>query len=397
MRKKQIAIIGGGPAALMLACNLDTDKYHVSIYEKNAALGRKFLVAGKGGFNLTHSEEQEQFADRYTPRTFIQPFLQAFSNSDFREWLYAIGIETYVGTSKRVFPVKGIKPIEVLKAIEVQLQKNKVSIHHQHEWKGWKGEALFFENQGKPVMLKPDLTVFALGGASWKVTGSDGSWAPYISEKGIRVNPFFPSNCAYQVNWDSDFIKKHAGHALKNAEFHCGGTYRKGEVVLTEFGIEGSGVYPLSGAVRKGLSEQGTAQISIDLKPDLNLEEVKTRLENKGNLSVKNVLEKKLNLAPVQMELLKTHTSKEAYHDPERLSRAIKQLTLTVCGLAPIDEAISTVGGIALEELSDHLELKKLPGHYAIGEMTDWDAPTGGYLLQACFSMGYALAKHLNK
>lgn len=380
----------------MLACSLDSGRYEISIYEKNAALGRKFLVAGKGGFNLTHSEDQTQFSDRYAPKSFIQPFLQAFSNSDFREWLRSIGIETYVGTSKRVFPVKGVKPIEVLKAIEAQLLNNHVSVHYQYEWKGWKGKDLLFENQGKPVTLNPDVTVLALGGASWKVTGSDGSWTHYLSEKGISINPFSPSNCAFQVNWDKDFMKTYAGSALKNVEFSCGTLVRKGEAVLTEFGIEGSGVYPLSGAVRKGLSEQGAAQISIDLKPDLSLEEIKARLENKGNLSVKNALEKKLNLTPVQIELLKINTSKEDYHHPERLAMAIKQITLTVCGLPPIDEAISTVGGIAIEELSQHLELKKLPGHYAIGEMIDWDAPTGGYLLQACFSMGYALAKHLN-
>jgi uncharacterized flavoprotein (TIGR03862 family) len=394
VNKKDIIIIGGGPAALMLACSLESSQFNIAIYEKNAALGRKFLVAGKGGFNLTHSEELRQFADRYTPKPFIEPFLQAFSNSDFREWLRAIGIETYVGTSKRVFPVKGIKPIEVLKTMEAQLSKNHVSVHYQHKWKGWQGEELVFENQGKQVTLKPDITVFALGGASWKVTGSDGSWTTYFSEKGIDLKPFSPSNCAYQVNWNNDFIKKYAGSALKNAEFSCGALVRKGEAILTEFGIEGSGVYPLSGAVRKALSEQGAAKLSIDLKPDLSPEDIKARLENRGKLSVKNVLEKKLNLTPVQIELLKLHTSKEDYNDPERLALAIKQVTLTVCGLPPIDEAISTVGGIRIEELSEHLELKKMPGHYVIGEMIDWDAPTGGYLLQACFSMGYALAKY---
>lgn len=380
----------------MLACSLNPGKYEISIYERNAALGRKFLVAGKGGFNLTHSEEQGQFADRYTPKAFISPFLQTFSNSDFREWLKSIGIETYVGTSKRVFPVKGIKPIEVLKAIEAQLLKNRVSLHYQHEWKGWQGEALLFESQGKPLTVRADLVVLATGGASWKVTGSDGSWAAFLSGKGILVNPFYPSNCAYQIQWDQHFIQKYAGSALKNCEFSCGGTTRKGEAVLTDFGIEGSGVYPLSGAVRKALSEQGSAALIIDLKPDLGLGEITARLESKGKLSVKDALEKKLNLTPVQTELLKLHTSKDDYHDPKRLASVIKRLTLTVCGLTPIDEAISTVGGVAIEELSEDLELKKLPGHYVIGEMIDWDAPTGGYLLQACFSMGFALAKHLN-
>lgn len=396
MYKPTIAIIGGGPAALMLACSLDPEKYRVSIYEKNAALGRKFLVAGKGGFNLTHSEDAVQFADRYTPRSFIHRFLEVFSNADFRWWLKTIGIETYVGTSRRVFPVKGTRPIDVLKAIEARLLNNKVSLHYRHEWRGWQEKALLFENEGKRVTLKPDLTVFATGGASWKVTGSDGSWMDFLSGKGVRLNPFFPSNCAYQIGWDKDFINNYAGSAIKNAVFRCGTLTRKGEAILTDFGIEGSGVYPLSGAVRKALSEQGSAALVIDLKPDLDHQELRFRLENKGRLSVRAVLEKKLNLTPIQTELLKRHTTKDEYNSPQHLAYAIKNLKLTVSGLAPIDEAISTVGGIAVDELSADLELKKLPGHYAVGEMIDWDAPTGGYLLQACFSMGYALAKHLN-
>ncbi|MES2132375.1 MAG: TIGR03862 family flavoprotein [Bacteroidota bacterium] len=412
IHKKHIAIIGGGPAALMLACSLDSNKFNISLYEKNAALGRKFLVAGKGGFNLTHSEELKQFASRYDPKAFIEPFLQQFSNTDFRKWLSEIGIETYVGTSKRVFPVKGIKPIEVLKAIENKLSQNQVSVFYQHEWKGWKNDQLVFENNHQLIQQKADITIFALGGASWKVTGSDGTWTHYFKEKNITVNSFYPSNCAYQVNWDKDFIKKYAGSALKNAEFSCGSLKQKGEAVLTDFGIEGSGVYPLSRAIREELiphhapeqemlnqvqyNSKKFAQLQIDLKPDLSFEDIKSRLESKGNLSVKAVLEKKLNLTDVQIDLLKTMTSKEDYNDPEKLAAAIKALSLTVPGLAPIDDAISTVGGIAVEELTKHLELKKLPQHYCIGEMIDWDAPTGGYLLQACFSMGYTLAEHLN-
>lgn len=403
MHKKHIAIIGGGPAALMLACCIDTTKYGVSLYEKNAALGRKFLVAGKGGFNLTHSEPQEQFADRYYPKHFIEPFLTQFSNTDFRNWLSSIGIETYVGTSKRIFPVKGIKPIEVLKAIEKKLLSNHVTIQYNHEWKGWEGDQLIFENDHQLITQKADLTVFALGGASWKVTGSDGSWLPLFEEQHITTLPFFPSNCAYRVNWDKDFIKKHAGSALKNSEFSCGHLKRKGEAILTEFGIEGSGVYPLSKAIREALmlnqvqhGDASSAQLCIDLKPDLSFEDITSRLENKGSSSVKTILEKKLNFTPVQIDLLKMVTSKEDYNTPETLAAAIKSFPLTITGMAPIDEAISTVGGIASEEVTEQLELKKLPGHYCMGEMLNWDAPTGGYLLQACFSMGYAVAKHLN-
>ncbi len=382
---------------MMLACFINTGKYEVSLYEKNAALGRKFLVAGKGGFNLTHSEDLMQFADRYYPKEFFEPFLEHFSNRDFRNWLTTIGIETYVGSSKRVFPVKGIKPIEVLKAIEKKLMENKVPVFYNHEWKGWDEANLVFENKDHRSIVTPDIAIFALGGASWKVTGSSGTWTNYFKEKNITLNPFYPSNCAHKIGWDEAFIKKYAGQALKNCEFKCGNVIKKGEAVVTEFGIEGSGIYPLSKALRDQLIASGSAKLSIDLKPDLNAEDIKLRLENRGNSSIKNVLEKKLNLTPGQIELLKLNTTKEEYNNVTALTAFIKSLTLTVTGFAPIDEAISTVGGVVINELTKDLELKKLPQHFCIGEMIDWDAPTGGYLLQACFSMGYSLAGYLNK
>ncbi len=394
--KKHIAIIGGGPAALMLACSIDSGKYTVSLYEKNAALGRKLLVAGKGGFNLTHSEDLQQFANRYYPRNFIEPFLAQFSNTDFRVWLSSIGIDTYVGTSKRVFPVKGIKPIEVLKAIENKLIQNQVSVFYHHTWKGWETNQLIFEKEHQLLTQPADITVFALGGASWKVTGSDGTWTPYFEEKHISTLPFYPSNCACEISWNKPFVERYAGQALKNAVFSCGTVSNKGEAVITQFGIEGSGLYPLSGEIRQQLSTQREALVRVDLKPDLIKEEIFARLENKGNLSLKNVLEKKLNLSELHIALIKLQTTKEEYQNNVILTDRIKSLPLSLVGLAPLDEAISTVGGIAPEELTENLELKKLPQHYCIGEMIDWDAPTGGYLLQACFSMGYALAKHLN-
>ena len=418
MSKQNIAIIGGGPASLMLACSLDANKFNISIYEKNAALGRKFLVAGKGGFNLTHSEDLVQFAKRYHPKEFIEPFLCHFSNTDFRNWLKQIGIETYVGTSKRVFPIKGVKPIEVLKAIESQLQKNKVSIFYNHTWQGWDDEELLFSHHNEVIKTKPDLVVFALGGASWKVTGSDGSWTSYFNEKGIQINKFYPSNCAYKINWNPTFIKTYQGSPLKNCEFTSGNISRKGEAVITEFGIEGSGIYPLSPEIRKQLirpnishpelvsgaheilkqvQHDGVAKLYIDFKPDLTLEEIIERIENKGKFSIKEVLEKKINLSDTQIELLKTYSSKEEYNNVQILSQHIKSFPLHIVGLAPMDDAISTVGGISLNEVTDGLELKKLPNHYCLGEMLDWDAPTGGYLLQACFSMGKFLADKLNR
>lgn len=398
MSKQNIAIIGGGPASLMLACSLDANKFNISIYEKNAALARKFLVAGKGGFNLTHSEDLTQFAERYHPKEFIEPFLNHFSNADFRNWLKSIDIETYVGTSKRVFPIKGIKPIEVLNAIEAILKKNNVSIYYNHQWKGWSNEQLIFQtSKNQTLNITADIVVFALGGASWKVTGSDGNWTNYFNEKGITTNKFYPSNCAYQINWNKLFIKTYQGQALKNCEFTCGSISRKGEAVITEFGIEGSGIYPLSPEIRKQVQQDKSAKLYIDFKPDLSIEEIKNRIENKGKLSIKDILEKKINLSATQIELLKTSSSKEDYNDLEFLSKRIKSYPLNVVDFAPIDDAISTIGGIPLNEVNNHLELKKWPNHYCIGEMLDWDAPTGGYLLQACFSMGKFLADKLNQ
>lgn len=420
MNKKNIAIIGGGASALMLACSLDASKYTVSIYEKNAALGRKFLVAGKGGFNLTHSENIEQFTERYHPKQFIEPFLKHFSNADFRDWLKSIGIETYVGTSKRVFPVKGIKPIEVLNAIESVLKKNNVSIHYNHEWKGWKNNDLIFSHDNDTKIIKPDYVIFALGGASWKVTGSAGNWKSYFEEKGIEINSFYPSNCAYKINWNQELLKQISGQALKNCEFYCGNMHKKGEAVLTDFGIEGSGIYGLSKEIREQLinynqrhpelnsgsnemlnqvqddQTKSVAELFIDFKPELSIQEIQSRFEHRGKLSVKDVLEKKLNLSITQIQLLKHKTKKEEYNQPEIISQLIKKFPLILTDFAPIDDAISTVGGIGLEEVNDTLELKKLPNHYCMGEMLDWDAPTGGYLLQACFSMGKFVADKLN-
>jgi uncharacterized flavoprotein (TIGR03862 family) len=396
LSKQSIAIIGGGPASLMLACSLDASKFNISIYEKNAALGRKFLVAGKGGFNLTHSETVEQFVERYHLKEFIEPFLRHFSNTDFRDWLKSIGIETYVGTSKRVFPIKGIKPIEVLNAIECVLKKNNVSIHYNHEWKGWKNNDLIFSHNNDTKVINPDYVIFALGGASWKVTGSAGNWTSYFEEKGIEINSFYPSNCAYKINWSQELLKQISGQALKNCEFSCGAIHKKGEAVLTDFGIEGSGIYALSKEIRDQLIRDKKAELFIDFKPELSLQEILSRFENKGKLSIKDVLEKKINLSSVQIQLLKYQTTKEKYNQPEIISQLIKKFPLILTDFAPIDDAISTVGGICLEEVNENLELKKLRNYYCVGEMLDWDAPTGGYLLQACCSMGKFVADKLN-
>jgi uncharacterized flavoprotein (TIGR03862 family) len=395
--KKTIAIIGGGAAALMLASELDTQFYDVTIYDKNAALGRKFLVAGDGGFNLTHSEAAESFISRYTPATLFENCFSSFTNIDLRNWLNNIGIETFVGSSKRVFPLKGIKPIDVLTSILNVLKKKNIAIKTKYNWQGWnKNNELVFENNNQVLLVTADMVVFALGGASWKVTGSDGNWTTFFSKKGIDIIPFQASNCAYEIKWPNEFIAIAEGTSLKNISLKCNDKEKKGEVVITKFGLEGGAIYALSAEIRKQLNRTGTAQLFIDLKPTLSIAEIKNKISNKGNKSLSKHLENELKFTSVQIALLKAVLSKDDFTNSTILSQKIKNLPLTITSTAPIDEAISTVGGISLNEIDSNFQLKKLPKHYVIGEMLDWDAPTGGYLLQGCFSMGHYLAKRLN-
>ena len=394
--KRAIAIIGGGPAAMMLASVLDGQKFDVTIYEKNASLGRKFLVAGDGGFNLTHSEELEKFISRYTPSSFFENIISSFTNNDLRNWFHNIGIETHVGSSKRVFPLKGIKPIDVLNAILNVFKKKNVSIKTGHTWKGWKNNELLFETSDQSVTVKADITIFALGGGSWKVTGSDGTWTNYFAEKGIDIIPFQASNCAYEIKWRKEFISIAEGKSLKNISLKCGSKEKKGELVITKFGLEGGAIYALSPEIRKRLNSTNSAQLLLDLKPSLTLVEIKNKISHRGNKSITKHLENELNLNEVQIALLKSIISKEDFTNIETLSEKIKNLPLLITSASPIDEAISTVGGISLTEIDNTFQLKKLSNNYAIGEMLDWDAPTGGYLLQGCFSMGHYLAKKLN-
>lgn len=395
--KPTIIIVGGGPAAMMLGCTLDTEKCNVTIYEQNASLGRKFLVAGKGGFNLTHAEEIEAFKNRYTPSNFVAPFIQQFTNVNFIQWLATLGITTYVGTSRRVFPTKDIKPIAVLNAIKNKLIANNVTIHYNHTWQGFNNaNELQFLTNGTNITVNATYVVFALGGGSWQVTGSNATWHNYFSQKKINVLPFIPSNCGYTINWDINLLKLIEGTPIKNSTFSCGTSCRKGEAIITSYGVEGSGIYPLSTAIRVQLQQTGTAQLYLNFKPDLTLEQIQQRLTG-SKLSMKDKLQKLLNLSATQVALLKHITTKETYTNPEYLSKLITTYPLLITDTTTLDEAISTVGGIALDELTTDLELTKLPHHYCLGEMLNWDAPTGGYLLQANFSMGYSLAKHLNE
>ena len=380
---------------MLLAAFIDTDAYALTIYEQNKTPGRKFLVAGDGGFNLTHGSPIAAMAAQYEPAGFLDEALHSFSNDDLRSWLDGIGIKTFEGSSKRIYPLQGIKPIAVLQAILKHLHERGIHIQTECKWLGWNSDnALLFENKA-PV--KTDITVFALGGGSWKVTGSNGLWLDVFKEKGISVTPFLAANCAFQVSWPQELLQAHAGKPLKNIAISCGGKTAGGEVVLTGFGLEGNAIYALSSEIQKALETEGNALIAMDFKPMWSLEQVLQKLLAGKNQNIQQILKTDLKLSSAAIQILKSQLSKTAYLDPVQLATAIKQLPLRINASADIDEAISTSGGIALDAIDADFQLKALPSQYCIGEMLNWNAPTGGYLLQACFSMGVALAKHLNR
>lgn len=392
--KKSVVIVGGGPAALMLAAFIDPQQYSVALYEQNKAVGRKFLVAGKGGFNLTHSEPLDVFTERYTPPDFLRPALQSFSNEHLRTWLAQIGLPTFVGSSKRVYPLKSIKPIEVLNKILKVLHDKHVSIHTEAIWTAWAPDGSLLFEQHPPV--KADYYVFALGGGSWSITGSDGKWFPKFAEQGIPTTPFLAANCAYQINWPTVFIAEQEGQPLKNIAITCDDKKQKGEAVITRFGLEGNAIYALSPHIQQQLDQQQFAQIFLDLKPTLTSEDVLKRITTSKQKSTSATLRKVLKLSVAQAQLLRSQLTKEQYLTPALLAQHIKQLPLRILNSGPIDEAISTTGGIALSAINSNFELKFKTNNFCIGEMLDWNAPTGGYLLQACFSMGVHLAQYLN-
>lgn len=392
--KKKISIIGGGTSALFCAAFLDSKKYNITIYEKQKSLGRKFLVAGDGGFNLTHSEAIDRMISRYSPSNFLSSSLLNFTNEDFRMWLDTIGIPTFIGSSKRVFPEKGIKPITVLKKIVYQLEQNKVNIKYGYVFTGWdKNNTIIFN--GKEI-IDSDINVFALGGGSWKVTGSDGKWLEIFKNKNIDIQPFRASNCAFQIAWKKEFIEKFEGVPFKNIAITIDGQRQKGEIVITKFGIEGNAIYALSPIIQNKLEEDKLATVFLDFKPTLSLTNVLEKVNN-SKYNITETLKKVLKLTSPQIFLIKNGLTKEEYLNSEFLVKSIKNFPLNIINSAPIDEAISTGGGLKLKSLNSKFELIDLKNNYCIGEMINWDAPTGGYLIQACASMGIYVANILNK
>tara|TARA_R110002049_G_scaffold200971_2_gene371672 strand:+ start:1553 stop:2722 length:1170 start_codon:yes stop_codon:yes gene_type:complete len=383
--KKSVAIIGGGPTALIAAYFL-SDQFAVTIYEKEKTIGRKFLVAGKGGFNLTNAKKGNDLIASYSPSEKVRNPLTTFSNKHLRMWLAQLYIPTYEGSSGRIFPEEGIKPISVLRRIEYNLLEKGVHIKTGYELTDFTNEQLTFANG---EIIKTDYSILALGGASWKKTGSDGNWIHLFNQKGIKTSSFEAANCGVTVNWAPDFLAAHEGKPLKNIAINFGGQELKGEATVTHYGLEGNIIYPLVSLIRNELNKNGSALIELDLKPHNTAEELKSRLGNSSNYK------DKLQLSPQKNALLKQFTTKAEYVDHSVGIQKVKALPIRIEGLRPIDEAISTIGGVDFESLNDNYSLKAFPNVFCAGEMINWDAPTGGFLLQGCFSTGFWVAKHI--
>ncbi len=385
-RIRRVAIIGGGPAGLMAADTL-AGHMEVHLYDHGKRIGRKFLVAGQGGFNLTNSAEGEELLARYTPRGLLDEALRAFGPGHLRQWLAQRGVETYIGSSGRVFPLKGTKPVHVLEAIVHTLRQKGVHLHTEHAFTGFDAQGnVLLETPSAAFTLQADHVIFALGGASWPVTGSTGIWPALFRAIGVAAVPFAPSNCGVEVRWPPAFVQAHEGKPLKNVLVTAGAHRAWGEATITRHGLEGNAIYPVVPALRAGATE-----LAVDLKPDTTAARL---LERIGGKAPRNFAEA-LRLNRSQLALLKALTPREAMLHAHTFVRQVKELRIPVAGLRPIGESISTAGGIAVGELDPWFRLKKHPRSSTIGEMVDWDAPTGGFLLQGCFAMGHRAATAL--
>jgi len=387
-----VAVVGGGPAGLMAAEAMAEAGRAVDVYDAMPSVGRKFLLAGKGGLNLTHAEPFDGFVARYAERApALQPLLQAFGPDALRTWAKALGIETFVGSSGRVFP-KDLKAAPLLRAWLHRLRGQGVRFHMRHRWLGFDDAgALRFETPNGEARLQPAATVLALGGASWPQLGSDGAWAPLLAARGVDVAPLRPSNCGFDVGWSEHFAGRHAGQPLKGVAIAFEGWQQAGECVVTAGGVEGSLVYAASALLRDRIAASGEAVFQLDLLPQRSLDWVATELAHpRGPRSLSTHLKTRLKLDGVKAGLLWERVPKDVQADPVRFAAAIKSLPIRVMAPRPIAEAISTAGGVRFEALDEGLMLRALPGVFCAGEMLDWEAPTGGYLLTACFASGRA-------
>lgn len=387
-----VAIIGGGPAGLMAAETLAAAGVRVDVYDAMPSVGRKFLLAGRGGMNITHSEPYADFVRRYGSRSeALRSWLDGFTPEMLRAWVHGLGIDTFVGTSGRVFPTE-MKAAPMLRAWLHRLRENGVHFHQRHRWLGWAADgALRFEAPDGERLARPAAVLLALGGGSWARLGSDGAWQPLLAERGVGITPLVQANCGFDAKWSEHFAAKYAGQPLTTVAI--GG--RKGQLVITATGVEGSLIYALSAGIRDRIAAHGATTIELDLLPDWSMERVQQELSHpRGSRSMSSFLQSRLHVKGVKTGLLHETLDKDAFHDPRRVAAALKALPITLHAPRPIDEAISSAGGVKFEALEGSM-LKAMPGVFVAGEMLDWEAPTGGYLLTACFASGLAAGKDL--
>jgi uncharacterized flavoprotein (TIGR03862 family) len=393
--KYDVLVVGGGPAGLRAAELVSAAGLRTVLADHKASVGRKFLVAGRGGLNLTHSEPVENFPARYGshPERW-KKLLADFSPDDLRAWAKGLGIETFVGTSGRIFPMtKQAAPL--LRRWIERLRKQGVSFRPRHSLSGcvstksgeW--EAEFTTPQGT-VRLQTHSLIFALGGASWPQTGSDGRWVDFLTKAGVQITPLTPANCGYEVDWSPEFLAQAEGLPLKNVSVKADGESIAGELLITKYGLEGGALYQLGRAL--GLTSQ--PNIEIDFKPTFTTEQLGAKIRHTREPHLLNQAARAWRLSKAMVALLQL---REPLASPAKLAALAKAYPLTLRGPRPIEEAISTAGGVSWEELNDELMLKRLPGVFCAGEMIDWDAPTGGYLIQGCFSTATRAARGASK
>ncbi|AXS39334.1 TIGR03862 family flavoprotein [Breoghania sp. L-A4] len=389
-----VAIIGAGPAGLIAAETLARASVTVSVYDAMPSPARKFLMAGRGGLNLTHSEELDTFLTHYgDARAVLEPMIRAFGPDALRQWCEDLGEETFVGSSKRVFP-KSMKASPLLRAWLKRLGDLGVTLHPRHRWTGWNDGALTFETPDGPVARTADATLLALGGASWPRLGSTGAWTAILAAHDVPVTPLAPANCGFDVAWSDVFSERFAGRPLKTVTVSFDGRAVRGDAMITAHGIEGGAVYALSAPLREAIARDGPVPLAVDLRPDMSLDALIARLSRpRGKQSQTAFLRKAAGLAPEAIGLLREAAGKDLPTEPEALARLVKSATLTLTATRPIDRAISSAGGVSRAAVDSALMLRTMEGVFVAGEMLDWEAPTGGYLLQACFSTGVTAAQ----
>jgi uncharacterized flavoprotein (TIGR03862 family) len=401
-KEKIVAVVGGGPAGLMAASVLAGAGIKVCVFEAMPSVGRKFLMAGKGGMNITHSEPIELFLSRYGDRRkFIDPMVKDFTPDNLRQWVSDLGFETFIGSSGRVFPSE-MKAAPLLRAWIRQLRSQQVDFYTGHTWTGWTSDdytKLSFTASQGTIEISVDAVVFALGGGSWRKLGANGEWVASFKDKNITVSPLKPSNCGFNVSWSTHFSQRFAGTPIQSISLSFINTSQlsftqRGEFSVTSSGLEGSLIYALSAPLRDEISLKGQAIIYLDLLPDWELSVVIDKITTKSTKeSLSNLYRKRLGIYGVKMGLLREVASPEHFNNPAQIAALIKALPITLLSTRPIDEAISTAGGISFEAVDKNLMITAMPGVFCAGEMLDWEAPTGGYLLTACLASGKTAAK----